>query len=117
MAQHGNSKNKYTCEVWRHVKVIMPSNVSTYDFAIQCLNDVPGVYEAVALESKQQISIRYDSVKTSFSEIVKTLDNAHIRVKNTRWETIKHGWFQYTDENAKEHAESPSRPCCNKPPK
>jgi hypothetical protein len=85
---------------------------------------VSGVLEAtsgiktVLFDSNENIlTVEYDSIKLSYSEIENTLIDQQINQANGIRQKLLSIWYDYLDTTARDNALAPPPACCNKPPR
>ena len=66
---------------------------------------------------KLKVVITYDASQINYCNFIDILIKKDVHPVNNWWNRLKSSWYQFTDENAKENANAPPAPCCNKPPR
>ncbi|MEN8176860.1 MAG: hypothetical protein ABFS23_13930 [Pseudomonadota bacterium] len=100
-------------------RIQIPALQSAADAALikRALAQVPGSCETLADTRKHRILLCYDAARVDYRSIAKALTKAGYPPSSDPWTRMKARWYQYTDTNARDNANAPSAPCCNKPPK
>ena len=65
---------------------------------------------------RKRLIIRYNIMKTRLTVLQQQLHQLGIPLKHSRWQRIRAGWKNFTDENLSAHA-THEHQCCGKPPK
>lgn len=104
-------------EVRRCIKIPALSQAADAATVVAAVGELPGVHSVITDLDQHQIVVDYDASQSSYQEIVQTLKGAGLSPANGWWDRMKGGWYQYTDENARENAKAPPPSCCNKPPR
>ncbi|MFK5987186.1 MAG: hypothetical protein QM479_17400 [Pseudomonadota bacterium] len=65
---------------------------------------------------KSKIWITYDASQINYCDIIDVLIKRDIFPVNNWWNRFKASWYQFTDNNARDNANAPPAPCCNKSP-
>ncbi len=105
-----------TWEVSRYIKVPELSNAAT-GVVEDAVGAIAGVRQVTSDLDKHQVVVRYDASQSSYQDILQVLRSAGLSPADGWWDRMKGGWYQYTDENARENAKAPPPSCCNKPPR
>ncbi len=95
-------------------KLAIDSDASVVIAALEALN---GVRHVTAETEKKRISVAYDASQIDYRTIVATLHEVGFPPLNSWWTNFRGRLYQFTDSNARENANTPAPPCCNKPPK
>ncbi len=104
-------------EVIRRIKMSTQSEEADTEAIKEALSALPGVRKVIVDQGRHQIDVHYDTSQTSYREIMQAMEGAGASPVNSWWSRIKTGWYQYTDDNARDNAKTPPPACCNKPPK
>jgi copper chaperone CopZ len=103
--------------VRRRIKIPVLQNTADTEEVESTVGELPGVRNVTLDLNKHQVIVHYDASQSSYREIVQTMQDAGFPPSDSWWNRIKGGWYQYTDENARDNAKAPTPACCNKPPK
>ncbi len=109
-----------TTDSWvvrRHIKIPALSQAADAAAVVGTIGELPGIHSVTTDLDRHQILVDYDASQSSYREIKQALMDAGLPPANSWWDRMKGGWYQYTDENARENAKAPPPACCNKPPK
>lgn len=100
-------------------KIKIPALVSISDAQTieALLQKLPGVKQVVVNLKKHTVVVCHDVTQTDYLGIVNTLDKTGYSPLDNRWGRFRKKLFMFLDTNAKDSANAPERPCCNKPPK
>lgn len=117
MQTAGDTNSASSWEVRRHIKIPTLSQAADAAAVVGTIGELPGVHSVTTDLDRRQVVVDYDASQSSYQEIEQTLKDAGIPPANSWWDRIKGGWYQYTDENARDNAKAPPPSCCNKPPR
>jgi len=109
-----------TTGVWdvkRKIKIPALTHISDAETIEELLLRLPGVQRVIVNTKKKHVVVCHDVTKTDFQRILSTLDDVGYPPLDNRWCRLKKRLYLFLDTNAKDNANAPVRPCCNKPPK
>ena len=111
------SHNRGVWDVRRTIAVPLltaTSDIAGITAALESLDGVKDV--SVALE-KKRINVVYNASQIDFQTIASLLSELGYPLRDNWWSNLRAKIYQFTDTNARENANTPAPPCCNKPPK
>ncbi len=115
--QQRQSNDRGVWDVRRKIVVPALTGDSTPASAIETVEALEGV-RSVGVEAKEkQLIVSYDASRIDYHTIVTILSQAGFPPLNSWWSNLRAKIYQFTDTNARENANTPASPCCNKPPK
>lgn len=79
------------------------------------LGRLEGIRVVQVYVSRRKVRVMYDQSKMDYRSIKDRLEAIGFPIASNWWCNQKGYWFQYLDCNARENANAPSAPCCNKP--
>ncbi len=83
----------------------------------ETLMQLPGV-RRVAIDPKRgEVQVRYDATACDYQTLFSAIRSQGIEPAGGAWSRFKARWYQFSDTNARDNANAPSAPCCNKPPR
>lgn len=83
---------------------------------VSAIDSVTGIDKVSFNTDRLRLELIYDASQVDFDHFLNIVKQNGVEVGNDWWSRLKHGWYQFTDENAKANADhKPS--CCNKPPR
>lgn len=85
--------------------------------AIEAVEGLNGVHGVSVDAQKKRLIVAYDASRIDYQSIAVTLDEAGFPPLDSWWSNLRARIYQFTDSNARENANTPAPPCCNKPPK
>lgn len=110
-------KSTGTWEVKRKMKIPGLLHATNAEVVEHSLSQLSGVQKVISDVEKHQVTIRYDASRIDYAGIEKLLKDAGFPPLNNSWSRFKKNLYQFTDTNARNNANAPTRPCCNRPPK
>jgi copper chaperone CopZ len=100
-------------------RIAIPSLGATSDVAgiVAALEELEGVKSVDVELEKKRIHVAYDASRIDYHSITSLLSESGFPPLNSWWANMRAKMYQFTDSNARENANAPAPPCCNKPPK
>lgn len=100
-------------------KITIPSLDAASDVAgiTASLESLDGVRHVAVELDKKRMNVVYDASQVDYRAIVSLLSESGYSPLDSWWSNLRARIYQFTDSNARENANTPSPPCCNKPPK
>lgn len=111
------SQNRGVWDVRR--KIVIPALAGEDDPspAIEAVEALDGVRSVSVEAEKKQLAVAYDASRIDYHSIAVSLSEAGFPPSDSWWSNLRAKMYQFTDTNARENANAPAPPCCNKPPK
>jgi len=104
-------------EVSRKIRVPSLGQEADAMVLVPALEGLAGVRKVTTDTHKRCVVVRYDAAEIGYNALVSVLEMNGYPPSTSWWSNLKANWFQFTDSNARENANLPAPPCCNKPPK
>ena len=105
-----------TWDVRRRIRIPALAHAADAMAVERLLSALSGVRRVAADVAKRQVTVLYDATVLDYRSIEEELQNMGFLLLDTWWSRFKGVWFQYTDTNARENAQTRPSACCNKPP-
>lgn len=117
MANTHSAKPTGVWEVTRTIRIPGLSQEADALVIVRALDELSGVKKVSTDTHKRCVSVQYDASAVDYNSIVILLESAGFPALSGWWSRLKGNWYQFTDSNARENANLPTPPCCNKSPK
>lgn len=115
--QQSQSHDRGVWDVRR--KIVVPALVEQGNpaSAIEAVEALEGVRGVDVNAKKKQLEVAYDASRIDYHSIAVTLNEHGLPPLDSWWSNLWARIYQFTDSNARDNANAPAPPCCNKPPK
>jgi copper chaperone CopZ len=77
------------------------------------LGKLEGVHEVRLQPEKKRVIVQYDATKQDVQRVAATLAGLGYPVANSFWSRLKQTWYGFLDENIRDNAAAPPKPCCH----
>lgn len=104
-------------EVTRKIRIPGLSQEADALVIAKTFEGLSGVRKVSSDTHKRCVVVQYDASAVDYNSIVILLESAGFPAATGWWSKLKGSWYQFTDSNARENANLPTPPCCNKSPK
>jgi len=104
-------------EVQRKITIPTLAEGRTPTPAIEAVEALDGIRSVVVETGKQRLVVAYDASRIDYYTIAVCLSEAGFPPLENWWSNLRARIYQFTDSNARDNANAPAPPCCNKPPK
>jgi len=84
--------------------------------AIAEIDEIYGMDDVSFDAKKRELKFAYDATRTCIDCIEEILENHNIEVSDDWWTRFKEGYYQYIDQNVKDHATHEPFSCHKVPP-
>ena len=101
----------------RNIPVSPSCSAERIDKALVLLRATPGVVKVVFDSQKRWLSIEYDLLTNSYTELENFLIKQGICQKGGIRLKVLSIWYDYLDSTARDNVLAPPASCCNKPPR
>lgn len=106
-----HSETAYTV-VRRKLPLAVPLESDCEGRIREALAEMDGVKQVRPQPEKKRIVLQYDATKLDVQRVADTLSSLGCPVANTFWSRLKKTWYGFLDENIRDNAAAPPRPCC-----
>lgn len=75
--------------------------------------EMEGVSRVQLQPEKNQVVVQYDAAQLDVQRVAAVLSGAGCPLANTFRSRLKQAWYGFLDENIRDNAAAPPKPCCN----
>ncbi len=115
--QQSQSHNSGVWDVRRKIVVPALSVADSPASAIEAVEQLEGVHSVKVDAKKRRLVVTYDASRIDYYSITVTLGGVGFPPQDSWWSNLWARIYQFTDSNARDNANTPAPPCCNKPPR
>lgn len=115
-ALYSSKSGKVRDEIIKRRRLCLAGSYSSEEVQVieGVLNPLMGIKE-INLEGSS-LFISYDLLQVTQARIEQTLNDVDIKMANSWWQRLRHGWIHNTEENELKNLSETQRACCNRPP-